>query len=276
MASDSAGRFSRRHGYSSDSNEISYREDAPESLRVGLLHLLTEKLGQSPSELRETVCGVLRCRPDPNNWSEYPNIWDEVQQLVYGCEWYQIYDLIETVDSRLARARFPRRRQDFVESVNVLLVEEGAGWQLIDGLIEVRGDDAFEAVVEEAVEELDESGFMVATTELAEARRDMSRRPEADLSGAVQHAMAALEAVARETTGDHRATLGEIIRRNPDLFPRPVDEAASKLWGFASENARHGRESRNLEWAEAQLMVGVSAVLVSYLLNKSEDFEPAE
>lgn len=96
----------------------------------------------------------------------------------------------------------------------------------------------------------------------------MSRRPNPDLSGAVQHAMAALECVARQATGDPQSTFGAIVKHNPGLFPRPLDEAVAKCWGFSSETARHAREERELDYGEAQLVVGLSATLTTYLTGK--------
>ena len=40
---------------------------------------------------------MLRVPPDERNWSEYPNIWGEVQGLMYGCYWFKVYDIIEAL-----------------------------------------------------------------------------------------------------------------------------------------------------------------------------------
>jgi len=82
--------------------------------------------------------------------------------------------------------------------------------------------------------------------------------------------MAALECTAREVAGNHRATPGEIIKYNPNLFPKPLDEAISKIWGFASEVGRQLREGREPERAEADLVVGIAAVACNYVSSKLE------
>jgi len=265
---DEQGSFSRRYGFRGRPSEPLMYHDAPEKVRVGLLSILQGEMEISPSWMREVVSGVLRIRPNPGNWSEYPNIWDEVEGLIHHAEWYEVYDIIEGFAGRFARKR---RLDEYSAHLNELLADEGIGWRLNGTSIEVHGDEALEGVVGDTEEELEESGFSTAATELSEARRDLSRRPHPDLSGAIQHAMAALECVAREVTGDSRATLGQIISRHPDLFPRPVDEAAARLWGYASEQARHGREDRCLEWEETLLVVGVAGSLCSYLNAKSRD-----
>ena len=97
---------------------------------------------------------------------------------------------------------------------------------------------------------------------------DLSRRPKPDLSGAVYHAMGALEAVARDLADNPKATLGQIIKRQPDLLPKPLDTALSHLWGYASNEARHVQEGREPNRKEAELLVGLAAALVTYLTRK--------
>ncbi len=67
-----------------------------------------------------------------------------------------------------------------------------------------------------------------------------------------------------------KATLGEIMKRYPDIVPRPLDVAIEKAWGYASENARHVREGRESTFEEAELVVGMVAALATYLARKHE------
>lgn len=138
---------------------------------------------------------------------------------------------------------------------------------MVDGLLESRGPESFETVVDEARRVLDELGLRTARQEIHEALRDLSRRPDPDITGAIQHAMAGLECVARELAGS-KATLGEVLKQNPDLLPKPLDDAISKMWGYASERGRHLREGRAPSRSEAELVVGVAAATCAYLSAK--------
>ena len=80
--------------------------------------------------------------------------------------------------------------------------------------------------------------------------------------------MAALECVARVCCGDEKSTLGEILKRYRDLIPKPLDEAVTKIWGFASENARHINEGREPTIEEAELVVTMVAGVSTYLSKK--------
>lgn len=258
-------RFSRRHGFRPEDAEISIREDAPAGLRAAILQIAVE-LGLTWSDLRRVVCRVLRVMPDPNNWSEEPNVREEVDALVQGCEWFRVYDIIEGIHADLRNR--PGWAPEFQEQMNDYFREVGIGWQLADGLIQVRGAESFESSVRTAESLLQESGRNTARREIHEALVDLSRRPAPDLTGAVHHAMASLECLARDLTGDASATLGEILRRHGGLIPRPLDIAVEKAWGYASERGRHIREGGAPTHEEAELVVGLAATVAVYLVRK--------
>src|ERR1035437_6023814 len=114
--------FSERHGYGRN-RAITVREDAPEGLRAGLIQI-DRDLGLDYHDLREVTCAVLHRFPDPNNWTEIPNVHDEVIGLVLGCDWYRVYDFAEALHRRLAE----RQQQDeFAARLNRLFEGRGSG-----------------------------------------------------------------------------------------------------------------------------------------------------
>ena len=260
---DPAQPFSKRHGFRGEPKEITVREDAPESLRYFVVQTAIDS-GLYPSFVRRVLCRVLRKTPDASNWSEYPNIFDEVQALIRGCEWYKVYDFIEVMEANFAQ----RGDVSFANALNEFFVEEGIGWQLTFGQILTRGPEAFETIVTEATATLETSKRYTAAKHLHEALQDLSRRPAADLPGAAYHAMGTLECVARDLTGNPKATLGDILNRHPGLLPKPLDTALSQVWGYASNEARHVLEGRDISREEAELLVGLSAAVSTYLLRK--------
>jgi hypothetical protein len=260
--------FSRRFGHRPEESEITIREDAPEEVRAAILTIAEADLDLSPSYLREVLCAVLRRLPDRSNWSDYPNVWEECQSLIEDCPWYKVYDFVEALYRQLWNSRGRDLATRWQDLINDYFLEAGVGWRMVDGLLESRGPEAFVAVVDAGRNTLNEARLPTARQEIHEALRDLSRRPEPDLTGAIQHAMAALECTAREAAGDPRATLGEVLKRYPDLLPKPIDEAVSKLWGYASEMARHLREGRAPARPEAELLTGTAASLCTYLAEK--------
>lgn len=203
--------FSRRNRYVGEAQPITIREEAPEGLRTTILNT-AKKLGLGPKRLRPIICETLNARPDPFNWSEYPNVWDEVQGLMYECDWFKVYDIIEDVYAILDKDRGPvvdfadfddddeiRATADcFADEINAYFLENGVGWQLVEGQIVTRGTKAFESVVRNTTTALDATGRPTASKHLDEALRDLSRRPKGDLEGAIHHAMGALAWIIRE------------------------------------------------------------------------------
>ncbi|WP_229483717.1 AbiJ-NTD4 domain-containing protein [Massilia horti] len=253
--------FSRRHGYSRPEAEISIRHDAPADLRTAIVSI-AYRSGFAPSDLRLILCGILYCVPDKSNWSEYPNIDHEVANLIEDLEWFEVYDFIEHLAEKALY-----KRTEFSEEVNHYFRVAGVGWQLLDQKIQMRGSEAFETAVREGQQVLSQQGRVTAAYELHEAIQDLSRRPTPEISGAIQHAMAALECVVRDVAAS-KATLGQLIQQNPTIFPRPVDQIVEKAWGYTSNFGRHLTEGAPPQFEEAELMVGISGVLCRYLARR--------
>ena len=100
-------RFSTRRGFVPENAEITVREDAPDDLRYAVVEI-AYGLERSPSWLRDIVCRVLRARPDRNNWSEFPNVDDEVRNQIDSCEWFRVYDIIEAIHEQIGRENTER------------------------------------------------------------------------------------------------------------------------------------------------------------------------
>jgi hypothetical protein len=261
-------RFSKRFGHSIKDKPIEIREDAPQELREFIIQLIYE-FGYQPSFLRGVICRVLRKSPDRSNWSEYPNIDYEVNQLMEESDWFYIYDIIEAFANKIEG----KYKAPFHEELNGYFKANGIGWKLHDGQIETRGDLVFEGAVEKVENTLEQVGLKTAQTEIKEAISDLSRRPEPDITGAIQHSLACLECVCREATGDKKATLGDLMKKYPDIVPKPLDKSITFIWGFSSEQGRHLREGRDPEYIEAELLVELSSTVSNYLAKKIGNIE---
>lgn len=245
-----------------NTSEISIMSDAPDEIRYAVVQNAYD-CNLSYTQIRDIVCCILSERPDRNNWSEIPNVRDEVMDLVENCEWYKVYDIAERLFGVFAENYGTHDR--YRESVDRIFFEKGIGFQFsLDGQIVYRGDKAFESATEKAREILSKSNKPRATIEIEEALKDISHRP-ADITGSMTHAMGALESVANDIGGGKK-TLGELI--NHLGIPSPLNTALSKLWGFASNNARHIYEEKNPRIEDAELVVHVCAIVCTYLIKK--------
>jgi hypothetical protein len=256
-------RFSKRHGHKPTEIEIKIRNEAPQSFREFIIQLVYD-LGYKPTFLRRCICRILRVTPDRDNWTDFPNIDIEVNELLSNCEWYYIYDIIEYLWDEIDT----NRREEYQEELNDYFDTNGIGWKIEFGQIEFRGDKSFETTIINAETVLNQANLQTAKNEIVEAIKDLSRRPIPDITGSIQHSLACLECVCRETTGDKKATLGELIKKFSNIVPKPLDTAIEKLWGFTSEQGRHLREGNAPNFEEAELVVIISSAISSYLGKK--------
>ena len=251
--------FSARLGYKPTISEIKFREEAPDSLRGYLPLLMAELMGLKA--IRKIVCKAVKQAPDPNNWGENEFMKSEIEQLIYNAEWFQVYDIIEIFANELSSSSY----KTYEEEINDFFLIHGIGWQLKNKKLEIRGEIDFEETLKEANNILESSNVPTSSKEIQEAIKDLSRRPNPEITGAVQHSVAALECLSRKITGDSTMTLGQLIKKNPNIVPEPLNGAVSKIFGFASIKGRHLEEGKNPTYEEAELLVHLSAAICTYL-----------
>lgn len=256
-------KFSTRNKYKTAKIPIKIRENAPQELREFIIQTAYH-FGISPTPLRSIVCRIIRKSPDANNWTEFPNIDYENHELLENCEWFYVYDLIEALYDKLPNDK----STEFQNDINDFFNGNGIGWQFENGEIIYRGDDNFEKQKNEVVEVLDKANKETAKHEINEAIKDLSKKPS-DVTGAIQHSLAGLECVVREVTGDDKLTLGALIKKYPDIVPKPLNVAIDKMWGYSSNMGRHLSENSPPDFDEAELLVSMSASLISYLAKKN-------
>ena len=253
--------FTERMEIEIPEQKIEVRNDAPAAFRLYLLELMLRYAGLKI--VRSCVCFVTKEAEDRNNWAENVFMKSEVQSILENCPWYRIYDIIESFYQQI------RAKAEFEKDVNEYFFEKGIGWKLVHGILETRGEEAFEQEIKDVVDTLGEAKLHTTQYEIREALKDMSKRPTPDITGSVQHSVAALECLCREITGEKNLTLGKLINTHSQIIPKPLDKVVSELFGFASEQGRHLREGGAPKYEEAELVVHLSASLCTYLTKKN-------
>jgi hypothetical protein len=257
--------FSKRHNFSK-TPPITIRTDAPNGLRYAVVQNAYD-CGPSYSAIRSVVCRVLLDAPDPNSWTEIPNIRDEVLQHIRFCDWFKVYDVAEALLSYIETTQGYASAVQYANSMNDFFIGAGIGWQFApnEGIV-YRGDETFDVATAEAAKALSVTGRKNAANEIEEAIRDISRRPDPDITGAVTHSMAAVECVAQDILGS-KQTLGQMV--GALNLPKPLDEAVSKLYGFASQHGRHVSEQSRPAPEDAELLVQISCAICTYLAKRA-------
>lgn len=205
----------------------------------------------------------------------YDNRADQkIAALLLECEWFLLFDIIENFHAELMKvtnrtSRHTGRSEEFRRLLNTFFENEGYAHKIDDdGLLQHRGDEAFESAMLTADIALAAVGSSTARDEIHKALEDLAKRPEPDLTGAIQHSIAGLECVANQACGSAGIELGRLVKSRPDLFPPPLNEVLPKLYGFASNNGRHLTEGQDPEFEEAELVVGVATTVATYLARK--------
>ncbi|SFD09425.1 hypothetical protein SAMN05216577_116112 [Pseudomonas citronellolis] len=259
--------FSKRHGYEP---EITVFDDAPPELKAYFLHLVYE-IGLGPDALEKIICQILKRLPKQRR--QWPGVTDIRQynvEYLNECRWYKVYDVIEAVAKHYHQGGFLNAAFDnYQKDLNDFFIEHGIGWKLVDGRIEARGSELFEGALRTAKEAMGRAGHNTAERELHEAIGDLSRRPEPDVTGAIQHAAAALECVTRKITNKPTDTFGKLVNDNPGLFPGAMRQVANGIWGYVSQSGRHVEHGNEPVFDEAKLAVSICASVSEYLIHKS-------
>lgn len=264
--------FIERNNIRRDPKEITVIDDAPYDLRVFIATLVEINAGQFPGDNRVSNIGMalsILClsigKGKEGHWG-YDYINSEIRTTLEECDWWKLYKFIEDY---LNASLMENLKDQSRKKINQFFEDNGIGWRINEEYCVVRrGNIAFEESIRNVISETNRSGQQTTSTEIHEAIKDLSRKPVPDLTGAIQHAMAALECLCKEVTNEPSKTLGKVIKSNPSLFPSPLGEAIHKLWGYASDNGRHLHEGGEPSLEEAELVVHVSASLCLYLSKK--------
>ncbi len=242
---------------------IGTRDDAPNDVRHGIL-ILMRQCGLRMCQIHRAVLRALNV-PGSDATREDHVLLNEIEQAIKSCLWYQVYEIVECVYAAL-KTKSAAEAQRFAKDVNALLRERGVGLELHGGAVEHRGDSQLYDVLANDKGLLIEGERTTALGELEEAFADIRRLPEPEVTGAIQHAVAALECLSRDLVGDNNITLGKLVKHYPHILPTTLANVVDKAYGFASDEARHLREGKEVNFAEAELVVGLSAAIISYML----------
>ncbi len=263
--------FSKRQGYVGRPKEISIREDAPKDFRFAFLHatrvVARQYQGDYPEvDIRDVVAKTLQMWLDPGVW-HYNEAWQQVEGAVYGCEWFRVYDIVESIEAYF-KSTTPRAATEFTNQLNELFVGHGIGWQLVNGEIVTRGGQVFEVTVTTAIALLQQDRKPTAAGHLQFAIGALSARPTANTSGAVAQATNAVECVLGEITGQ-TMTLGDYLKKNASLFHPALAKGLRGIYGYASdEGARHGKEGTAPTREDAEFVVSACAAVCTLLTRK--------
>jgi hypothetical protein len=276
--------FSQRHQFVKPP-EISVREELPSKLRRPIAEIAARRVGSKTfRQIVEGVSDPYRINPKPPSQAA---VWGSIfgsgdtdfiaaSETLDRSPWFRVYDIVEAVHRQLVRqdkrsgipVEGAPHAPVFEREINKYFVHAGIGWQLVNGEIVTRGNEAFEGTVKTAVAVLEKHAKPTAAGHLQFAISALSARPKANTSGAVAQATSAVECVLGEITGQVM-TLGKYLDKNPTLFHPALKKGLDGIYGYASdEGARHGKEGTEPTHEDAEFAVAVCAAVCTLLTRK--------
>jgi hypothetical protein len=236
------------------------REVAPEPVRAALIDLLWDRQDATEGEWQAypELCRMLHRVPDSDIWGG--EVEREVNRLVMGMEWFEVYDAIEDV----LEGSNSRR-------VDEALAQAGVAYELVDGKFWPYEPVAHELdvadIAYDALATVDPTGKLKPA--LAQYRKAVSfldGRPP-DLEKAVSEAANAVEAVVRVISGEKSISAG-LKKLMPSGERKPLLDTMNQLFNYASAvpGARHGAHAASgLTDVEARYVVRVAGAAIAFL-----------
>lgn len=187
----------------------------------------------------------------------------EIRKYFFGCKWYEVCDFIEFVYKSYS---IP----PFLEMANRVLERELAGFRLIGGFF-VQVTDASE---KEAIEKALEPGpYNGAQTHLRQALQNLANRERPDYRNSIKESISAVESLARELSGNPKATLGdalEVLEKEGHIHAA-LKKGFSAIYGYTSDadGIRHAMlEASEVDATDAKYFLVSCAAFINYLKAK--------
>ena len=253
--------FSEREGLRRNTPLI--HGDAPYQLRYGVREVLARLDYRTPKAQRRILCGALRTPPETDNWSDYPNVDNEVIELLTLSHWLRFFDALERMPTHL--------REDEVElyyqEMNALLADESIGYRFESGQLTRVGTDEFHSAVNSARNSLQGDRFAEPRRQFDRANHFRNSFPP-DWPNAIKEAVNSVEGTLQVIYNRPGVSLTTIMTDNfPSDVPGGIKQLFRSLYshGSGTEGARHASIGGNQPTASrAELAIHIAAALHTF------------
>lgn len=198
------------------------------------------------------------------------DIYEEIRNYFFNCEWYEVYDFIEFVVNNYQDDKV---NQKVINACNFVLERELSAYRFV-------GDKITQITSKEEILEIEEA--LVKTEplkgvhiHLKSALEKLSNKKSPDYRNSIKESISAVESICKLITGMKKATLGEALKKIEEkigLHPA-LKSAFSSLYGYTSdeEGIRHALlDEANLGYEEAKFMLVSCSAFINYLISKAE------
>lgn len=192
---------------------------------------------------------------------DWPNgILDAIRRHYFEAPWHEVYDFLEYVLRN-------EENIQLTETTNHILARELSGYRFIASAFVPVTDELEVEAVQKA---LSEGPFNGVHGHLKKALEHLSRRESPDYRNSIKESISAVESMARELTGNPKASLGDalvMLEKNGKLHPA-LKKGFSALYGYTSDQGgiRHAMlDEPNIGVTDAKFFLVSCSSFVNYL-----------
>lgn len=193
----------------------------------------------------------------------YKSGYEFLKDYFLRCPWHEVYDLIEWFiqddDSLMG--------DDDITFVNNILERDNSAYRIVGRTVaEITDQNEIKSIEDALAIPVEPIRQHIST-----ALHFLSDRESPDYRNSIKEAISAVEASCRQVTGMPAATLGEALKKIPDLHPA-LQRSFLALYGFTSDSngIRHALlDEPNLTYSDAKFMLSTCSAFVSYLQSSS-------
>lgn len=186
--------------------------------------------------------------------------YEVLKTFFFECAWHQLYSFLEELADDRSRLFSDQLRR----FVNDELERHNAAYRFVGKQIaEITSEHEIAAI-----EEAQRAAANPVREHLQTALRMLRDREKPDYRNSIKESISAVEAACRAATGMPKATLGDALKRIPNLH-QALAKGFDKIYGYTSDanGIRHSLtdEAADNTYAEAKFMLVACSGFVSYL-----------
>lgn len=195
---------------------------------------------------------------------KYPTeILEAMRKYYFGCVWHEVYDFIEYI-------LLAGKNTKLNNAINEILERELSGYRFVmSAFIPVTDEFEIEAVQKALVE----GPFSGVHAHLKQAMQHLARRENPDYRNSIKESISAVESIAREVTGNAKATLSDalaMLEKREHLHPA-LKKGFTAIYGYTSDEdgIRHAMlEEPNITVTDAKFFLISCSTFINYLKEK--------
>lgn len=259
--------FSQRYGF--ESKKVFQKEDIDKDLRVGIWNVIfIHEFNRSNMIYYNSIVEKIWINYYKEDFDRFTQTTSSKQLKLFKyyfmeLEWNEIYDVIEFLIEN------SKNRDILKEKFNEVLIKENSAYRIVDSIVVPIVED----IEIECLDETLNIEFDVVKNQIKNALILLSDREKPDYKNSFKEAISAVESMCKIILDKDNVTLGQALNQiekmNDFELNGALKSAFSSIYGFASNEVRHGKiKESEVDYDLAKYMVISCSAFINYLISK--------